>query len=124
MSNTQLRETYSRIGVLPNAARDFMRLMRALGRLSGDAARVAAELDVRDYRTEAALLERAGMRNASYSRIVSPTAFAAAQRFLDPDHALTREVLSLIDDVVASKRSSDDIHHRFSWAPGPTVAEP
>jgi CheY-like chemotaxis protein len=98
VSNTQLRDTYSRLRISTHDARDFMRVFRALSRRRGNCLSICEELDIRDYRTAAALLVRAGLAARDH-RVLSPIEFISRQRFIDPSHSLVREVVMLLADL-------------------------
>lgn len=95
-SNTQLRDPYYRIGVAPHSARDFMRVLRALIRANGAKANVNAELDIRDYRTEATLLAKAGLRCEPSAITVPLATYLSQQSFVPADHGMIDELLVLL----------------------------
>ena len=100
MSVTQLCNVYYSVDVRPRDARDFMRIMRALGDTGGRFGEVSARLDCRDYRTLNGLRKRAGLpcttRVSAASPVISVEAFIAGQTFLRPGHLVVGQLMSQI----------------------------
>ena len=103
MSSTQLRSTFYFAGVVPRDARDFMRILRLLVHSKGSCHAVAVGLDCRDYRTLRCLLQKAGLaasclRGIDSFETLAPNGFIERQKFLPPDHVLTRRVVAMLVD--------------------------
>jgi CheY-like chemotaxis protein len=86
-SYTSLRDGFTRLGVQPLDARDFMRALRALARVDGRVEHIEGELTVADPRSSAALLVRAGLGDRT-TQTVSFEHFLTHQRFIPTDHPL------------------------------------
>ena len=93
---SQLRGVYSRIGLRPHDARDFMRMLRALARTAGRHNQCHIELNTGDYRTDAALFTRAGLAGTHASVSVGPSQFVGGQSFVPTEHLFVREVEALL----------------------------
>ena len=101
VSYTMLRENCRMVGVPPLAARDFVRMLRALvlARVQGCPPELL--LDVADGRTLERLLQRAGLRSTSELGQFSLDHFFRRQQFLPSDNG----AVHLLQKIMIEQRS-------------------
>jgi CheY-like chemotaxis protein len=95
VSYTSLRDGFTRLGVQPLDARDFMRMLRALSRLEGRVKHVEGELIVGDSRSSAALLRKARLSGGP-NEVVTLEQFLRRQQFVQPEHPLLQALRMLV----------------------------
>ena len=95
VSRTSLCDCCRMVHVEPRAARDLARVLRACQVAAREQSRLESVLDVRDSRTLAKLLSRAGLRDAC-AEPLPPAALLDAQRFVSADNDGLRALKHLV----------------------------
>jgi CheY-like chemotaxis protein len=86
VSYTTLTETCRIVGIQPQAARDFTRVLRALTHSRGRVGELEWALDVRDERTLRTLRKRAGVHGYRSHQTMTLNEFIAVQAFVPQQH--------------------------------------
>jgi FixJ family two-component response regulator len=101
VSYSALAELCRLVGVRPQHARDFVRILRAILHAPRQRCPLEMMLDVSDRRTLTHLLERAHLRRGTPWTEISVADFLRGQKFIEADNA----VLTILDDLLAQPNS-------------------
>jgi CheY-like chemotaxis protein len=101
ISYSALTDVCRLAGIRPHAARDFLRILRALYHARGRTANLAQGLNVSDHRTLKALLSRAGLAVAPAR--ISLRDFVDRQAFVDPACEPIKLMLAILDVAVGAR---------------------
>jgi CheY-like chemotaxis protein len=101
ISYSALTENCRLVGIRPQNARDFLRMLRVLFLANGRLKDLEHGLDVNDQRTLKALFARAGLAGRRDGGAISLRSFIDTQQFVDP----TRESVRLMIEMIGGADS-------------------
>ena len=95
VSYTSLRDGFALLGIQPQDAKWFMRIVRALTKERGRTEHLESALTLGDTRTLRTQMQRAGLQMKGASEPVTFEQFLAVQRFISIDQPLIRSLRDL-----------------------------